>query len=35
MAGMRVLQVTWPKGPLELVEREIPDPGPGTGADQG
>jgi hypothetical protein len=30
MAGMRVLQVTWPKGPLELVEREIPDPGPGT-----
>jgi hypothetical protein len=27
---MRVVQVTWRKGPLELVEREIPDPGPGT-----
>ncbi len=27
---MRVVQVKWPKGPLELVEREIPDPCPGT-----
>jgi propanol-preferring alcohol dehydrogenase len=26
---MRVVQVTKPGGPLELVEREIPEPGPG------
>lgn len=30
MAKMRVVQVSHPKGPLELVEREIPVPGPGT-----
>lgn len=30
MAKMRAVQVTRPKGPLELVEREIPEPGPGT-----
>jgi len=29
MAKMRAVQVTRPKGPLELVEREIPEPGPG------
>jgi len=29
MATMRVVQVTKPGGPLELVEREIPEPGPG------
>ena len=29
MATMRVMQVTKPKGPFELVEREIPTPGPG------
>ncbi|HEV2100835.1 MAG TPA: alcohol dehydrogenase [Stellaceae bacterium] len=29
MAKMRAVQVSRPKGPLELVEREIPDPGPG------
>jgi D-arabinose 1-dehydrogenase-like Zn-dependent alcohol dehydrogenase len=27
---MRVIQVTRPKGPLELVEREIPEPGTGS-----
>jgi NADPH:quinone reductase-like Zn-dependent oxidoreductase len=27
---MRAVQMTRPKGPLQLVEREIPDPGPGT-----
>jgi len=27
---MRAVQVSRAKGPLELVEREIPDPGPGT-----
>jgi D-arabinose 1-dehydrogenase-like Zn-dependent alcohol dehydrogenase len=27
---MRVVQVTHPKGPLELVEREIPEPGAGA-----
>ena len=27
---MRCVQVSRPKGPLELVEREIPEPGPGT-----
>ena len=27
---MRVAQVTRPGGPLELVERPIPDPGPGS-----
>jgi D-arabinose 1-dehydrogenase-like Zn-dependent alcohol dehydrogenase len=30
MAKMRVVQVTRPKGPLTLAEREIPEPGPGT-----
>src|SRR6185369_4979384 len=30
MATMRVAQVSRPGGPLELVEREIPDPGPGS-----
>jgi D-arabinose 1-dehydrogenase-like Zn-dependent alcohol dehydrogenase len=29
MAKMRVVQVRSPKGPLEIVEREIPEPGPG------
>ena len=27
---MRAIQVSRPQGPLELVEREIPEPGPGT-----
>src|SRR5437762_9794525 len=30
MATMRVAQVSSPGGPLELVERPIPDPGPGS-----
>jgi D-arabinose 1-dehydrogenase-like Zn-dependent alcohol dehydrogenase len=30
MATMRVAQVSRPKGPLEIVERPIPEPGPGT-----
>jgi D-arabinose 1-dehydrogenase-like Zn-dependent alcohol dehydrogenase len=30
MATMRAVQVTKAKGPLELVERPIPEPGPGT-----
>jgi D-arabinose 1-dehydrogenase-like Zn-dependent alcohol dehydrogenase len=30
MATMRAVQVTRPKGPLELVERRVPEPGPGT-----
>ncbi len=30
MAGMRVVQVSRPKGPFEIVERPIPEPGPGT-----
>ena len=30
MATMRCVQVSKPKGPLELVEREIPEPGPGA-----
>jgi D-arabinose 1-dehydrogenase-like Zn-dependent alcohol dehydrogenase len=30
MAGMRVAQVSRPKGPFEIVERPIPEPGPGT-----
>jgi D-arabinose 1-dehydrogenase-like Zn-dependent alcohol dehydrogenase len=30
MARMRVVQVSQPKGLLELVEREIPEPGPGA-----
>ncbi len=30
MAKMRVVQVAHPRGPLELVEREIPAPGPGS-----
>jgi D-arabinose 1-dehydrogenase-like Zn-dependent alcohol dehydrogenase len=29
MARMRAVQVSQPKGPLELVEREVPEPGPG------
>lgn len=29
MSKMRAVQVTRPNGPLELVEREIPEPGPG------
>ena len=29
MSKMRVVQVSQPKGPFELVEREIPDPGAG------
>jgi D-arabinose 1-dehydrogenase-like Zn-dependent alcohol dehydrogenase len=30
MATMRAVQVSSPNGPLELVERPIPSPGPGT-----
>ena len=30
MAKMRVVQVSRPNGPLEMVERQRPDPGPGT-----
>jgi D-arabinose 1-dehydrogenase-like Zn-dependent alcohol dehydrogenase len=30
MAKMKAVQVTKAKGPLELVERDIPEPGPGT-----
>jgi len=30
VATMRVAQVSRPGGPLELVERPIPDPGPGS-----
>jgi D-arabinose 1-dehydrogenase-like Zn-dependent alcohol dehydrogenase len=30
MPKMRAVQVSRPGGPLELVERNIPDPGPGT-----
>lgn len=30
MAKMRVVQVARPKAPLEIVEREIPEPGPGS-----
>src|SRR5262249_53294120 len=30
MATMRVIQVPYANGPLELVEREIPEPGNGT-----
>ena len=30
VATMRVAQVSSPGGPLELVERPIPDPGPGS-----
>jgi D-arabinose 1-dehydrogenase-like Zn-dependent alcohol dehydrogenase len=30
MSKMRVVQVTRPNGPLEIVEREIPDPGVGS-----
>jgi D-arabinose 1-dehydrogenase-like Zn-dependent alcohol dehydrogenase len=29
MAKMRTIQVRTPKGPFELVERDIPEPGPG------
>jgi hypothetical protein len=30
MPNMRAVQVSRPGGPLELVERPIPDPGPGS-----
>jgi D-arabinose 1-dehydrogenase-like Zn-dependent alcohol dehydrogenase len=30
MPKMRAVQVSRPKGPLEIVEREIPEPGPGS-----
>src|SRR5262245_34201060 len=30
MAKMRAVQVTRPKGPFEIVEREIPEPGAGS-----
>ncbi len=30
MPKMRAVQVSRPKGPLEMVEREIPEPGPGS-----
>jgi D-arabinose 1-dehydrogenase-like Zn-dependent alcohol dehydrogenase len=30
MPKMRAVQVTHPKAPLEIVEREIPEPGPGS-----
>src|SRR5258708_33366252 len=30
MAKMRVAQISRPKGPFEIVEREIPTPRPGT-----
>lgn len=30
MSKMRVMQVSRPQGPLELVERPIPEPGPGA-----
>ena len=30
MARMRAVQVTKPNGPFEMVEREIPEPGPGA-----
>lgn len=30
MARMRAVQVSRPKGPLEVVEREVPQPGPGA-----
>lgn len=30
MSKMRAIQVTEPKAPLEIVEREIPEPGPGS-----
>ncbi len=30
MAKMRAVQVSRPKGPFEMVERDIPEPGPGT-----
>jgi D-arabinose 1-dehydrogenase-like Zn-dependent alcohol dehydrogenase len=30
MAQMRVAQVSWPGAPFEIVERPIPEPGPGT-----
>lgn len=30
MSTMRVVQVSQPNGPLEIVERPVPEPGPGT-----
>src|ERR1700692_3376090 len=30
MPKMRAVQVSRPNGPLEIVEREIPEPGPGS-----
>ena len=32
MSKMRVLRISRPKGPFELVERETPEPGAGSGA---
>jgi alcohol dehydrogenase len=29
MATMRAVEVRQPGGPLELIQREIPEPGPG------
>ena len=30
MAKMRVVQVSRPNGPFEIVQRDIPQPGPGS-----
>ena len=30
MSRMRAVQVPYPEGPLELVEREVPEPGAGS-----
>src|SRR5580693_6142522 len=30
MSKMRAVQVSRPNGPFEIVEREIPEPGPGS-----
>ena len=30
MPKMRVIQVPRPKAPFEIVERDIPEPGPGS-----
>ena len=32
---MRSVQVSKPKGPFEIVERDIPEPGPKQGTYQG
>ena len=34
MSKMRAVQVSRPGGPLEIVEREIPEPGRGLRANQ-